>query len=440
MPASASMRRRRRPLQDFSREPHARHAARHEKVLRALLRPQGLEPRAATHERAQTLLRIGQQIQFFAPGGLSFLESHGVRLTPERAPAKRSSLAPSDKLRLPVPIPPVLPKSPRIACLLALLLALPVAFADDLDALIAQPAPDNASAEVARQRIDELRTQGNRAPRARRGNRAWLIPLTALPSPLQPRPRRLRRFPRPRAGRFRDHGCRWYCQRDSRRFVPETGPDSSSWWARRQPRRHPAAFGARADPLVFRRELASGGVPLEALAFNYELVLKRLPASQRSALARELEKIHALQKQRADRAAAGMPPRANAWRRPSHPSITRTRPTRARNSRKCCSRPKRRGANLPRQPPASTPGQNLSANISKTCSPAANTSAANGSTRPRSTAARSPCARRNSRAASIVSSTRASLPAQAISRRRTATAPRGSRADSRRRHRIFLLP
>jgi hypothetical protein len=200
----------------------------------------------------------------------------------------------------------VLPKFPRIACLLSLLLALPVAFADEIDALLAQPAPENVSAEVARQRIDELRAQEATHPERTAEIEAWLIPLTRIaepaptatptPPPASPPPEGRPLFVLMggdgvvsviRAASFQkqDHALIVIGADGSRAVV--------------QPRSVLAQLRWYSD-----EELASGAVPLDSLAFNYELVLKRLPAAQRGVLAAELEKIRALQKQHTDEAAA----------------------------------------------------------------------------------------------------------------------------------------
>jgi hypothetical protein len=199
----------------------------------------------------------------------------------------------------------VLPKSPRIACFLILLLALPVAVADEIDALLAQPAPKDASAEVARQRIDELRAQEATHPERTTEIEAWLIPLTRIAEPVPTATPAPSAAPAPegrplfvlmggdgvisviRASSFQkqDHALIVLGANGSRAVVqPSSVLAQLRWYS--------------------DEEFASGAVPLEAVAFQYELVLKRLPASQRGILAAELEKVRALVKQRTDEAAA----------------------------------------------------------------------------------------------------------------------------------------
>jgi hypothetical protein len=200
----------------------------------------------------------------------------------------------------------VLSNLPRIACLAMLLLALPVAFADEIDAVLAQPAPVNASAEVARQRIDELRAQGAAHPERADEIEAWLIPLVRIAEPATPAtPTPTPAAPAPegkplfviggsdgivsviRAASFQkqDHALIVIGANGSRAVVQPSSVIAQLQW-------------------YSEDELAGGTVPLTSLALTYELTLKRLPASQRGALAAELEKIRAIQKQWADTAAA----------------------------------------------------------------------------------------------------------------------------------------
>jgi hypothetical protein len=202
---------------------------------------------------------------------------------------------------------------PRAACLLAFLLLLPVAFADELDDLLAQPAPAHPSADTARARIDTLRAQEASHPDRAEEIEAWLIPLLRVAEPAKPAPSATPAGPAPesrplfviedsdgvvtviRATSFQkqDHALIVLGANGSRAIVqPGSVLAQLRWYS--------------------DEALESGAVPLEPLALSYELTLRRMPASQRGTLAPMLEKIRALQKKRADEVAAG---RADARRR-----------------------------------------------------------------------------------------------------------------------------
>lgn len=203
--------------------------------------------------------------------------------------------------------------SPRAACLLAFLLLQPVAFADELDELLAQPAPAHASTDTARERIDALRAQEASHPDRAEEIEAWLIPLLRVAEPAKPAPSATPAGPAPesrplfviedtdgvvtviRATSFQkqDHALIVLGANGSRAIIqPGSVLAQLRWYS--------------------DEELESGAVPLEPLALSYELTLRRMPASQRGTLAPMLERIRALQKKRADEVAAE---RASARRR-----------------------------------------------------------------------------------------------------------------------------
>jgi hypothetical protein len=190
---------------------------------------------------------------------------------------------------------------PRAACLLAFLLFLPVAFSDELDDLLAQPAPAHPTAETARARIDALRAQEASHPDRTEEIEAWLIPLLRVAEPAKPAPSATPAGPAPESRPL-------FVIEDSDGVV--TVIRATSFQKQDHALIVLGANGSRAivqpgSVLAQLRwypdeTLESGAVPLEPLALSYELALRRMPASQRGTLAPMLEKIRALQKKRAD--------------------------------------------------------------------------------------------------------------------------------------------